>query len=66
MIDRHRSLFGSDAALFLHKVEDAFRRRYPDCQVEIVELQLRNGLEMLQTDQVHMEPARNPAAMLEG
>ncbi|MEU9147979.1 LysR family transcriptional regulator [Streptomyces sp. NPDC048349] len=53
--------FGSDSALFLHTVSDAFRRQYPDCQVEIVELQLHNGLSMLQTDQVDVELARYPA-----
>ncbi|WP_433467418.1 LysR family transcriptional regulator [Spirillospora sp. CA-128828] len=57
----HVGYFGSDAALFLHAATDAFRRRYPECDVQIVELHLNNGVAALQTGQVDMELARLPA-----
>ncbi|MEV0271241.1 LysR family transcriptional regulator [Hamadaea sp. NPDC050747] len=53
--------FGSDAAHVLHAVSDTFRLRYPDCDVEIVELQLNNGLLAMQTGQVDLELTRLPA-----
>lgn len=54
--------FGSDAAGCLHAVKDVFGLRYADCDVQIVELQLYNGLEALRTGQVDLELIRFPAA----
>jgi DNA-binding transcriptional LysR family regulator len=57
--------FGSDAANCLHAVKDVFCRRYLDCDVQIVDLQLNNGLAALRTGQVDMELVRHPADLPE-
>lgn len=56
--------FRAAASRFILEVADSFQARYPDCDVQIRENQLSDGLSLLRTDQIDMVflmlPMREP------